>query len=138
MRGFLCIMAVMAIMLTGCNKSDTKTDNTPTAAAGGNTAAPEPGNTDASGQAGGQDTPVTGTDGIPDMSAYKIKPSTADYAELALNVYYNDAEHSYFSNESGQNSIFVTEAGQYALTFDCGSDLSAEAKAAGVTALIPR
>ena len=143
MRCFLCIMAVMAMVLTGCSKPDTKTDNAPTAAAGGETATPEPGtndasgqgNTDVSGQAGGEDTPVTGTDGVPDMAAFKTKPTDKNYIELALNVYYNDAEHSYFSNEPGKSSIFVTETGQYALTFDCESDLSAEAAAAGVEAL---
>ncbi|MBO7354793.1 MAG: glycoside hydrolase family 5 protein [Lachnospiraceae bacterium] len=144
MRCFLCIMVVMAIILTGCGKSDTKTDNTPTAAAGGETVTPEPGNTAASGQdnssdnsgaAGGESTPVADNAGVPDMSAFKTKPSTENYVELALNVYYNDADHSYFSNESGKNSIFVTEAGQYALEFDCANDLSAEAVAAGVEAL---
>ncbi len=53
---------------------------------------------------------------------------------LALNVYFNDEEHGYFSNEYGE-SIRVTGDGQYELTFDCTQDLSGNAAAAGVTSL---
>lgn len=53
---------------------------------------------------------------------------------LSLNVYYNDDATNHFSNEVGQ-SITVTGDGQYTLSFDCEKDLSAEATAAGVTAL---
>ena len=72
---------------------------------------------------------------IPDMTPFETEPGNKDYIELALNVYYNDAESSYYSNESGSQHIFVTDAGQYALTFDCKKDLSDEAVKAGVKAL---
>lgn len=54
--------------------------------------------------------------------------------EIALNVYYNDADHSYYDNEAGE-SILVTGEGQYTLSFDCGTDLSDKAVAAGVDSL---
>ncbi|MDE6064857.1 MAG: hypothetical protein K2G20_09805, partial [Lachnospiraceae bacterium] len=47
---------------------------------------------------------------------------------------YNDSVHNYFSNESG-SAIRIREDGQYTLSFDCGSDLSAAAGTAGVTGL---
>ena len=59
----------------------------------------------------------------------------SQYIELALNVYYNDSENSYYDNEVGSEVIKVYSAGQYSLTFDCDTDLSTEAKAAGVTSL---
>lgn len=67
-------------------------------------------------------------------------PVTVEAAEikveiaLALNVYYNDSERNYFSNECG-SAISVSGDGTYTLTFDCASDLSASAKDAGVTGL---
>ncbi len=57
-----------------------------------------------------------------------------NYIELALNVYYNDAEHSYYSNENGA-SVYITKDGTYTLSFDCDRDLSDEAIKAGVTSL---
>lgn len=57
-----------------------------------------------------------------------------NFIELALNVYYNDSEHNYFENESGE-SIKVTEEGQYTVSFDCSKDLSENAAKAGVTSL---
>ncbi|MCQ2521247.1 MAG: glycoside hydrolase family 5 protein [Lachnospiraceae bacterium] len=62
------------------------------------------------------------------------EPETDQYIELALNVYYNDADHSYYDNEAGQ-SIIVTEEGQYTVTFDCATDLSEAAVSAGVDSL---
>ena len=67
-------------------------------------------------------------------------PVTAKEAEtkseiaLALNVYYNDNELSYFSNEYGE-AIHVSQEGQYTVVFDCGEDLSDNAVNAGVTGL---
>ncbi|MCC8097406.1 MAG: hypothetical protein LIO44_02370 [Eubacterium sp.] len=49
--------------------------------------------------------------------------------ELALNVYYNDA--NYTSNEVGE-PITVTEDGQYTLVFDTATDLSSAAQSAGM------
>lgn len=54
---------------------------------------------------------------------------------LALNVYYNDSSKDYFSNEVSTQTVTVTEDGQYTLTFDCASDLSEAAIAAGVNDL---
>ncbi len=54
--------------------------------------------------------------------------------EIALNVYYNDAEHSYYENEAGE-SIWVSGEGQYTLSFDCEKHLSDKAIAAGVDSL---
>lgn len=53
---------------------------------------------------------------------------------LALNVYYNDEEHGYFSNEVGQ-PVKITGDGQYTATFNCETDLSDNAATAGVTGL---
>ena len=57
-----------------------------------------------------------------------------DYIDLAINVYYNDSAHKYYSNDVGE-SIRVKENGQYTLTFDVDKDLSSAGKKAGVTAL---
>lgn len=70
---------------------------------------------------------------LPDVSRYQVQPD-GEYLEVALNVYYNDSEHSYYTNEAGA-SIYVTGEGTYTVNFDCDSDLSAEAKAAGVNSL---
>lgn len=70
----------------------------------------------------------------------KVVPVTVSEAEataeiaLALNVYYNDDELSYYSNEYGV-PITVSGDGQYTVVFDCASDLSDNAKNAGVTGL---
>ncbi len=54
---------------------------------------------------------------------------------LALNVYYNDNKHSYYSNEVASETITVNGEGQYTLFFDCATDLSDNAINAGVTTL---
>ena len=54
---------------------------------------------------------------------------------LALNVYYNDNSHSYWSNETASDIKTVSGDGQYELTFDCQTDLSAAAQKAGVSSL---
>lgn len=64
----------------------------------------------------------------------KEPADTDKYIEVAINVFYNDAENAYYKNESG-SSIFITEEGQYELSFDCDTNLSEEAKAAGVNSL---
>jgi len=78
---------------------------------------------------------ITTASGVTSVIPVTVERS-ADVKEihLALNVYYNDEEHSYFSNECGQ-SIVVTGDGQYELTFDCAADLSDKATSAGVTGL---
>ncbi|MCH5274985.1 MAG: cellulase family glycosylhydrolase [Lachnospiraceae bacterium] len=78
---------------------------------------------------------ITASDGLT-----KVVPVTVEESEiskeilLALNVYFNDSTHNYFSNEYG-NSISVREDGQYTLSFDCAQDLSSAATNAGVTGL---
>ncbi len=59
---------------------------------------------------------------------------TDNYIKLALNVYYNDPDSNYYSNESG-DPICITGEGQYTLTFDCTENLSADANKAGVLSL---
>lgn len=58
----------------------------------------------------------------------------ASEIQLALNVYYNDNDKSFFNNEYGE-PITVTGEGTYTLIFDCGSDLSEAAAKAGVEGL---
>lgn len=86
-------------------------------------------------QAGSTYITITAASGVTKVIPVTVERS-ADVKEisLALNVYYNDEDHNYFSNESGQ-PIVVTGDGQYELTFDCSSDLSAKAADAGVTGL---
>lgn len=62
------------------------------------------------------------------------KPVSAEI-RLALNVYYNDGSHDYYSNEVSKDVITVSGNGQYTVTFDCEKDLSEEAKKAGITNL---
>ena len=66
----------------------------------------------------------------------RVEPEIPEgnYIELALNVYYNDGEHKYYSNESGP-SIYVTGEGTYSVSFDCEKDLSEAAVSAGVKSL---
>ncbi len=71
---------------------------------------------------------------ISDGKDYSVKPDTDKYIELALNVYYNDGDSSYYANESGE-SIYVTEDGQYTVSFDCSKDLSSDATSVGVNSL---
>ncbi len=52
--------------------------------------------------------------------------------ELALNAYFSDSAHNYFGNDVGPR-ITVTGEGQYTVVIDAETDLSAAAKAAGVT-----
>ena len=78
---------------------------------------------------------ISSSDGVS-----KVVPVTVKEAEikaemaLALNVYFNDSDTSYFSNEYGQ-PITVSEDGQYTVKFDCATDLSSKATTAGVTGL---
>lgn len=58
----------------------------------------------------------------------------ADEISLAINVYYNDNDHSFFSNEYGE-PITVSGDGTYTLTFNCEEDLSDDAVKAGVDSL---
>lgn len=78
---------------------------------------------------------ITSSDGLT-----KVVPVTVEEGEavaeiaLALNVYFNDSNLNYFSNEVG-SAILVSENGQYTLSFDCSKDLSQAAKDAGITGL---
>lgn len=73
---------------------------------------------------------------IPEIpSELTTKPAGDNFIELAINVYYNDADNSHYTNEASDCSIYVTKEGQYTLYFDCDTDLSAEAKSKGVSSL---
>ena len=78
---------------------------------------------------------VSSSDGLTKMVKVNVSEGEAK-AEiaLALNVYYNDSNVSFFSNEYGSD-ITVSEDGTYTVEFDCSKDLSANAKNAGVTGL---
>ncbi len=78
---------------------------------------------------------ISSSDGFTGVVPVTVKEAEAS-AEiaLALNVYYNDNDLGYFSNESG-DPIRVSREGQYTLVFDCGQDLSDQAQAAGVKGL---
>lgn len=52
--------------------------------------------------------------------------------KLRLNVLYNDSDSNYYSTEVSADEVTVTENGQYELTFDCATDLTDNAKTAGV------
>lgn len=76
------------------------------------------------------------SDGISkDITVTVGDAESASEIRLALNVYYNDSTHEYYSNEVGSEIITVNEEGQYTLTFDCATDLSQAAKDAGVESL---
>lgn len=70
-----------------------------------------------------------------DVNVTVKEGESASEIRLALNVYYNDSEHGYFSNEVSAKIITVDKEGQYTLTFDCAADLSSAAADAGVTTL---
>ena len=78
---------------------------------------------------------ITSSDGLT-----KVVPVTVEEGEsaaeiaLALNVYFNDSNLNYYSNEVG-SAILVSENGQYTLSFDCTKDLSAAAKETGIKGL---
>lgn len=78
---------------------------------------------------------ITSSDGLTKIVSVTVEEGEA-VAEiaLALNVYYNDSNLNYFSNEVG-SAILVSENGQYTLSFDCAKDLSAAAKEVGVAGL---
>lgn len=79
---------------------------------------------------------VTSSDGFSKNIAVTVSDKQlATEITLALNVYYNDNSHSYFSNEVSSQTITLDSPGQYTLTFDCAADLSAAATNAGVNTL---
>ncbi len=79
---------------------------------------------------------VSSTGGIKQEIKVNVsKKETEKKLNLSINVYYNDSAHNYFANETGKDTICVTENGTYTLTFDCNKDLSDAAKSAGVKSL---
>ncbi len=87
-----------------------------------------------------QTSPVTEDQGTPDPTPAPetqpepTAPDTENFIKLALHVLYNDGDSNYYGTEIG-DPIYVTEAGQYTLTFDLDKDLSDEAKSAGIRAI---
>lgn len=79
---------------------------------------------------------VTSSDGfVKEIPVSVTEPEAVYEITLALNVYYNDGDHGYYSNEVSTQTVTVTGNGQYTLTFNCATDLSAAAKNAGVSGL---
>ncbi|MCI9078631.1 MAG: cellulase family glycosylhydrolase [Lachnospiraceae bacterium] len=79
---------------------------------------------------------VSSTGGIKQEIKVNVsKKETEKKLNLSINVYYNDSTHNYFANETGKDTICVTDNGTYTLTFDCSKDLSDAAKKAGVKSL---
>jgi len=106
----LSMMMAATAFLTGCGSGSGQADTT-------------------------SETAVQNTTAVTEAVTEETKiPEDGNYIELALNVYYNDADRNYFQNESGP-SIIVTKEGQYTVSFDCDADLSAEATGAGVSSL---
>ncbi|MCR5154975.1 MAG: glycoside hydrolase family 5 protein [Lachnospiraceae bacterium] len=121
----LSLMLVCMLALTGCGNTGESKDNND----GVNTPAPTEGSTEQSGTE-----PTTAPTDSSETADTEPKYDENKYIELALNVYYNDADTGYYKNEAG-SSIKLSDNGTYTLTFDCEKDLSADAKAAGVTSL---
>ncbi|MBR1860641.1 MAG: glycoside hydrolase family 5 protein [Lachnospiraceae bacterium] len=129
----LAVLFAGALLLSGC--TNTGSDNSQ--------------NSDAGSVSNADAGPVSGTEN-PDGSALPENDSssqpaqsesvkedeldTENYLKVALNVYYNDSDSNYFTNEAGE-PIIITDEGQYTLTFDCKKDLSAEATSSGVISL---
>lgn len=108
---WLSILLVLSLCLVGCSNNKSNNNNAT------NNEANNEANNDANNDA---DSEVT--------------PTPENYVELALNIYYNDADSGYYDNEAGE-SIIVSENGQYTLSFDCANNLSDKAKNAGVNSL---
>ncbi len=128
-RRLVSVLLIFALCLCGCGKTEPTATVTPVPTQG-----EKPTNEPTS-----EPTKVPDKEilmGALDGSATdkSVTEGNANYIELAVNVYYNDADTSYYTNESGK-SIYVTKEGQYALTFDAAEDLSADAKTAGVNSL---
>lgn len=79
---------------------------------------------------------VMSSDGFTKEIPVSVKePEKVYEITLALNVYYNDSSNNYYSNEVSTETITVNTTGQYTLSFDCATDLSKAATAAGVDSL---
>ncbi len=78
---------------------------------------------------------VTASSGVSQMIKVDVlEAGQSKELSLAANVYFNDSDNSYFSNEYGE-PITVNSDGTYTVVFDCATDLSDVAKDAGVTGL---
>lgn len=79
---------------------------------------------------------ATTSDGlIKEISVTVVEPKAPVSFELklALHAYYNDK--AYYGTEVGKDVLSVNADGTYTLKFDCATDLSDNAKAAGITNL---
>lgn len=117
---FLTCVMLVCLLVSACGKTEeTGKDSTQVS---------ETTDTEKSDDTQTADSEATGsTETQPELTE---KPE-GNFIELALNVYYNDGESGYYSNEAG-SSIYVTEEGQYTLSFDCATDLSSDATSKGV------
>jgi len=80
-------------------------------------------------------TTATGAVAVTKVSVIPPAPIENDSIEVSLNVYYNDADTGYFMNETSTETVTITGDGQYTITFNCATDLSDNALAAGVSGL---
>lgn len=117
---FLTCVMLVCLLVSACGKTEeTGKDSTQVS---------ETTDTEKSDDTQTADSEATGsTETQPELTE---KPE-GNFIELALNVYYNDGESGYYSNEAG-SSIYVTEEGQYTLSFDCATNLSSDATSKGV------
>lgn len=78
---------------------------------------------------------ITSSDGYSETVKVTVTEREAS-AEmlLALNVYYNDAIHEYYANETG-DAITVSGDGQYTVCFDFEKNISGQALTSGVTGI---
>lgn len=54
---------------------------------------------------------------------------------LALHIYYNDTDHEFYDDVISTDVVTVQGPGQYSVKFDCATDLTSQAKDAGVTTI---
>ncbi|MGN1156018.1 MAG: cellulase family glycosylhydrolase [Agathobacter sp.] len=78
---------------------------------------------------------IVSSDGVKKTMLVTVKEASSKSGlTLGLYVLYADEALNYWGTESG-DSITITEAGQYTLSFDFGTQASADALAAGITAI---
>lgn len=81
---------------------------------------------------------VTTSDGVSrEIPVEVVEPKTSDTLDsrLAIHILYQDKLHNYSDTEVGGDIVRATGDGRYTLKFDCASDLSQQAKDAGVSTL---
>lgn len=132
------LVVTMALGMTGCSKKENEETNNSTGVEQSTEQSTEQSAEQTAEQVSDNESRTDGKEPSQEkltVSDASIADKTDLFIKLALNVYYNDAEHDYYKNEASSSVIYCAEAGTYEAEFDCGKDLSEEAKAAGVTSL---